>query len=438
MLTSSDSDDELQFKEGKERWKRNLASDYHSSSNEDHFSEGYKEDISIVKVASRTHSKKSRMFEKVRLVNKMKIRMRRRKFSTRFFQICVVTVVVTLFLYFLFQAGTSQTPPPLPDFSWLKTRNMSDFLRPTEVTSLAAPEQCADKNVELLVFVTSAPANLASRRVIRKTWGHKLKKSANVKVFFALGRPKDSALHDQIIEESENLGDILYEDFDDNYLNLTLKTSFMLKWATRHCAQAKFIFKVDDDVYVNTEKLWLALESTHLYFKSLTIKDYEGVDRSISADYALIGSVMETIPIRDPLNKYYLPPKFYPLNIFPKFLSGTGYIFTGSLAEALYNCAIRTPFINLEDVFTTGLCATTQLGLRLTHNPGFQWRPMTVGGTHTCNFKQSVMVHDSFSPAALEEIFVRSEDDLLCDTLLFSFMVTASSVIDFLRKIFRI
>ena len=85
-------------------------------------------------------------------------------------------------------------------------------------------------------------------------------------------------------------------------------------------------------------------------------------------DYALIGHVMNSIPIRDPASKWYLPPTFYPLNIFPSFLSGTAYVFTGSLVPALYHCALRTPFINLEDVFLTGLCASTQLKLKLTHN----------------------------------------------------------------------
>ena len=77
---------------------------------------------------------------------------------------------------------------------------------------------------------------------------------------------------------------------------------------------------------------------------------------------------MNSIPIRDPASKWYLPPTFYPLNIFPSFLSGTAYVFTGSLVPALYHCTLRTPFINLEDVFLTGLCASTQLRLKLTHN----------------------------------------------------------------------
>ena len=55
-----------------------------------------------------------------------------------------------------------------------------------------------------------------------------------------------------------------------------------------------------------------------------------------------------------------------------RYLSGSGYVFSSSIAPVLYQCALRTPFMNLEDVFLTGLCATTQLGLKLTHNPSFR------------------------------------------------------------------
>ena len=43
------------------------------------------------------------------------------------------------------------------------------------------------------------------------------------------------------------------------------------------------------------------------------------------------------------------------------------------LAELVNIC--RTPLINLEDVFLTGLCANEQLGLQLTHN---EVRPVEV------------------------------------------------------------
>lgn len=157
------------------------------------------------------------------------------------------------------------------------------------------------------------------------------------------------------------------EDFNDVYLNLTMKTVFMLKWVSKSCQDAKFVLKVDDDVFVNTEMVWSTLESSHLYSALLTTKDGvqpDGAATSGNVDYAVIGHVMHTVPIRDPASKWYLPVSFYPLNIFPAFTSGTAYIFTGSLVPALYKCALNTPFINLEDVFLTGLCASTQLRLR--------------------------------------------------------------------------
>lgn len=63
---------------------------------------------------------------KIRMMNKVKIRMKRRKISTRLFQIVIVTVVLTLFIYLIFTAGFSPgqaptvgvsshfDPPPLP------------------------------------------------------------------------------------------------------------------------------------------------------------------------------------------------------------------------------------------------------------------------------------------------------------------------------------
>ena len=62
---------------------------------------------------------------------------------------------------------------------------------------------------------------------------------------------------------------------------------------------------------------------------------------------------------------------------------------------------------NTEKIKTNRTHGT--LSPRLTHNPAFQWRPLEVGGGHTCNFKQSVLVHGTYTPEQLEEIFVRTQ-----------------------------
>ena len=156
---------------------------------------------------------------KIRMVNKVKIRMKRRKISTRLFQIVIVTVVMTLFVYLIFTAGLQRASPPTDTFSWLSTRNLSAFLRPEEETRLAAPqpspcqEGVKSTPMRLLVAVFSAPANTAARAVIRcilfrvlscyaftvefnrKTWAHKFKDYPGVATIFVLGQALDLQVH---------------------------------------------------------------------------------------------------------------------------------------------------------------------------------------------------------------------------------------------------
>ena len=101
-----------------------------------------------------------------------------------------------------------------------------------------------------------------------------------------------------------------------------------------------------------------------------------------------------------------MSPQLYPHKKLPTFLSGTAYIFTGSLLPPLYKCALRTPLINLEDVFLTGLCAGQQLGLRFTNNKKFIPRgPKSVNAKNVCVFKNAVVVHNKYKPKILEKLW---------------------------------
>jgi len=90
--------------------------------------------------------------------------------------------------------------------------------------------------------------------------------------------------------EAEDHNDVVLEDFHDTYLNLTLKTTFLLKWLGKSCPDSKFVFKVDDDVFVNTEKMWATLESSHLYSSLISLPDKEG--KSVPSNIDMLLSVM--------------------------------------------------------------------------------------------------------------------------------------------------
>ena len=83
--------------------------------------------------------------------------------------------------------------------------------------------------------------------------------------------------------EQDTYGDIVQHDFEDSYMNLTLKTTFMLKWINGLLQDPsnglrrivpKFVFKVDDDVFVNTRKLSSVLENTQWSPKDNRAEDY--------------------------------------------------------------------------------------------------------------------------------------------------------------------
>ena len=51
------------------------------------------------------------------------------------------------------------------------------------------------------------------------------------------------------MSEAEEHNDLVVEDFQESYLNLTVKTTYLLKWLnSSDCSRARFILKVDDDV----------------------------------------------------------------------------------------------------------------------------------------------------------------------------------------------
>ena len=47
-----------------------------------------------------------------------------------------------------------------------------------------------------------------------------------------------------VLAESQEHNDLVVEDFHDVYLNLTIKTGFLLKWLSQDCPEAKFVLKV--------------------------------------------------------------------------------------------------------------------------------------------------------------------------------------------------
>ncbi|KAK4005956.1 hypothetical protein OUZ56_011081 [Daphnia magna] len=119
------------------------------------------------------------------------------------------------------------------------------------------------ENVNQSVFipVISAPDNFDKRRMIRQTWTKHLMDVCerghlgSARFAFVLGMTENNVTQGKIEEESKNFGDIIQIEMSDFYRNLPFKMAGLFNWLHKNCAKVDFVFKVDDDVYVNVHNL---------------------------------------------------------------------------------------------------------------------------------------------------------------------------------------
>lgn len=202
-------------------------------------------------------------------------------------------------------------------------------------------------HTKLLVLITSAVHHTAARMAIRQTWMH-YGSRRDVGMAFVLGQSTDKSLNKALNKEDSMYRDLIRGNFVDSYNNLTLKTMSSLEWTARHCLRAKYVLKTDDDMFINVPKL-LAFVDT------------------LKANRTIYGRRAENwLPVRNKWSKYYIPIAQYSKKVFPCFTTGPAYLMTGDIVGDLLVGSLNTPFIRLEDVFTTGIVAES-LAIKRVH-----------------------------------------------------------------------
>ena len=93
------------------------------------------------------------------------------------------------------------------------------------------------------------------RQSIRNSWANPFYFN-KTKIVFILGNSANESLNQMIRDESEKHGDIVQVDFLDTYANLTLKTIQLLRWTAEYCTNAPFVLKIDDDMIMNSKKVY--------------------------------------------------------------------------------------------------------------------------------------------------------------------------------------
>ncbi|XP_062993305.1 N-acetyllactosaminide beta-1,3-N-acetylglucosaminyltransferase 3-like [Elgaria multicarinata webbii] len=204
----------------------------------------------------------------------------------------------------------------------------------------------------LLLAVKSHPASGGRRAALRRTWARPREMGGfRLRPVFLMATASDHR-HARLVQlESDTFGDVLMWDFVESHHNLSLKERCFLQWLHRHCPQAAYVFKGDDDLFVNLKALTVYLSQTP------------------NASCFIHGNIQNhsTVMRR---GKYAVPQTLYSMGHYPNFASGGGFIMPGASVAALYAASLRLPVFPLDDVYLGFL--TLAAGLPHQHDSRFR------------------------------------------------------------------
>ncbi|XP_056613291.1 UDP-GlcNAc:betaGal beta-1,3-N-acetylglucosaminyltransferase 7-like isoform X1 [Triplophysa dalaica] len=265
------------------------------------------------------------------------------------------------------------------------------------------PEKC-DGDVDLLMVIKSVITQYDRREVIRQTWGKEQTIGGkNIKILFLLGtssKEGETANHQKLLEyENYIYEDILQWDFMDSFFNLTLKEIHFLKWFSIFCKNTRYIYKGDDDVFVNVPNILEYVEG------GKDLKDH------------FVGDVLfKAYPIRHKANKYYIPKVLYEKNYYPPYAGGGGFLMDGPLAHKLYGACETLQLYPIDDVFL-GMCLEVLQVKPVHHNAfktfGIVRNKASKMNREPCFFRQLIVVH-KLLPPDLINMWRLINSDLVC------------------------
>lgn len=193
----------------------------------------------------------------------------------------------------------------------------------------------------LVILIHSAPNHFHHRNLIRSTWGNPGITFLTINVVFLLAVAPE--FQEDIKEENKQYKDIIQGNFVDSYHNLTYKHIMGLKWASENCRQAKYLMKMDDDIFMNIYQFLKYINKHFTPFKLQTN----------IACFKQSGMPV----VRDPVSKWYVSKAEYTSDVFENYCSGWAYLTTINAAHLLVRTVNKLKYFWVDDVFVTGTAA---------------------------------------------------------------------------------
>ncbi|XP_044857318.1 acetylgalactosaminyl-O-glycosyl-glycoprotein beta-1,3-N-acetylglucosaminyltransferase-like [Mauremys mutica] len=222
----------------------------------------------------------------------------------------------------------------------------------------------------LLLAVKSHPASSARRATARRTWAQPgVLGGYRVRAVFLLGVSPEPRHMVLLEEESQEFGDVVLWDIAESHHNLSLKERCFLLWVGARCGQADFIFKGDDDEFVNPPALVSYLRQTP------------------NAAHVIHGNIQRfAVVFRG--GKYRVSSALFPQDTYPDFPAGGGFLLPRASVPGLAAASERIPVFPLDDVYLGFLVLAA--GLRYRHDARFRVYGMK---DELCLYGEAFVVH---------------------------------------------
>ncbi|XP_040031472.1 N-acetyllactosaminide beta-1,3-N-acetylglucosaminyltransferase 2 [Gasterosteus aculeatus] len=298
-------------------------------------------------------------------------------------------------------------PEQIQDFAkHMHRRDYPTLIQPDGVCGAGEEEE--REAPLLLLAIKSTELGFKNRQAIRQTWGQagwvagqgrsaKGGGGGYIRRVFLLGKGRVENVVGDLPEslqmESKHYGDILQWDFRDTFFNLTLKDVLFWSWFSRSCNRTVFVFKGDDDVFVNTPKMIT-------YLRDQLRKPQAN---KIIGDFMIGDVIVAALPSQDRKSKYFIPGSFYK-GRYPVYAGGGGVVYSGLLARRLHHVSKRVHLFPIDDVYV-GMCMT-RLNVHLVHHAAFLTFDFPSGTEEKqpCSYHTVLLVHKR-SPSQLLKLW---------------------------------
>ncbi|CAF3410051.1 unnamed protein product [Rotaria sp. Silwood1] len=228
---------------------------------------------------------------------------------------------------------------------------------------------CLSDEVDLVFLVVSSRSRFLERQSIRETWGSMSDIfGVHSQRLFVIGYQSGGKLYKDLSNEAAHEQDLLYLTINDS--SVTLKELHAYRWLEQHCSSVKYIFKTEDDLFVNSLLMHelireLKTDSNNVqnrYLYNISLNSLFLAQTASEASKFLFGWAYQPGRPERNLNisQYYVTYEEYPRELYPRYCSGFGYLMNSKTRDLLTTegFKIEHPF-RFSDIFITGILPET-------------------------------------------------------------------------------